>query len=118
MDELAIPLRRLPTEIAEIIRDHSSEHGLFWRYSSARSLADELSQTVPTTVESLPLCELLSWERGGLPVLTTASDCLPVVRLTIDSRGIKRAESLPKGTAEDHYRSDKMLFVVQDRSQL
>lgn len=117
-EKLAIPLRLLPTEITEIIHGYSSENDLFWRYSSARNLADELSYTVPTTVEFLPLCDLLSWERGGLPVLTTASDCLPVVRLTIDSRGIKGAESLPKDTAEDHYRSDNMRFVVQDRSQL
>lgn len=117
-EKLAIPLRLLPTEVTEIIRGYSSEHDLFWRYSSARSLADELSYTVTTTVEFVPLCELLSWERGGLPVLTTASDCMPVVRLTIDSRGVKRAESLPKDTAEDHHRSDNMRFVVQDRSQL
>ena len=109
----------MPQEIARVIRNYSAS-SLFWRFTSALDLAALLRAIPPNDFISVPLCEVTEWEPdSGAPTISTDSDRLNSIRLTIDSRGISRVERLPT-----HYpqhtsrRFDNMVFVILDKSCL
>jgi len=112
-------LTKLPQEILQIIRNYSaSAH--FWRYVSGLDLAARLAETPDPDPEEerleVPLREVVRWERGtSKPEVSKGP--LPVIRLTIDSRGIRGVESLTEEQARyRHERYDDRLFVVQGTS--
>lgn len=111
---LGAPLSLLPPELIYAIQGYSAL-SLCWKYSAVVDIADELSGAEQTALRTLPLCQVLEWERGRPPVLTTASKCPPVVRVAIDSRGVQKVESLERYTSPDFSRSDGVVYVVQDR---
>jgi len=112
-------LTKLPQEILQIIRNYSaSAH--FWRYVSGLDLAARLAETPEPDPEEeylvVPLREVVRWERGTSNP-EVSKEPLPVIRLTIDSRGIRRVESLTEEQARyRHERYDDRLFVVQGTS--
>ncbi|KFA81328.1 hypothetical protein S40288_08298 [Stachybotrys chartarum IBT 40288] len=67
---------------------------------------------------SIPLSEILAWERGGLPVLAYATPPKPIVRLTIDSHGVRKVERLPKKPLYRGQRSDSAVFVILEENSL
>lgn len=94
LDRLGLPeFRLLPPEIIQRIRNYSVD-SLLWRHSSALDLAIQLSPTLSEDLVSIPLCQVSTWERGGQPVLAAASTQPPIIRLTVDSHGIRKIERL------------------------
>lgn len=117
-EKLGMPkLKRLPPEIIDAIHSYS-ERSLFCRYVSVLSLVRELDREASRDTLSLPLRQVLTWERGGQLARMAGSADLPIVRLTIDSRGIKEVERLPRQPPQSTQRTDTMVFVIQEESQL
>lgn len=105
-------LKLLPAELIQMIQEYS-DSATFWRYIHALSIARELSRLqsdAAPPVTSIPLCNILSWTRGDCAAVLS-SDCPPVVRLTLDHRGIRMIERLSKSSYHPK-RSDKEAFVI------
>jgi hypothetical protein len=115
-------LRSLPPELVSLIRDYSHP-GTFWRYISVLTRARELAAlpaepSLPSSILSTPLCNISAWKRGEPPTLMLSGAQLPIVRLTIDSRGIKQVERLARWPPYQQRRSNSMEFVVNERDRL
>lgn len=107
-------LLRMPPEIRQLVRDYS-QSSLFWRLIAALDLATQFDAIPLSNFSSIPLRQVAEWERGCVPIQSEALDHLPIVRLTIDSRGIRKLERQPAG--EPRYSSrrfDNMVFVIED----
>jgi hypothetical protein len=105
-------LKLLPPELIHMIREYS-DSATFWRYIHVLSLARELSCLQPDVVPRIawiPLCNILSWTRGDYAAMLS-SNCPPLVRLTLDYRGIRKIERLSKSSYEPK-RSDREAFVI------
>ncbi|KAH0593015.1 hypothetical protein MHUMG1_09262 [Metarhizium humberi] len=115
LEDLGISrLRLLPREVLHIVYVYSAT-SLFWRYNSASELARQLP-ILSSERRSVPLCAVVSWDRGGQLTTSNAINHLPVLRLTIDSWGIKKVERLPEYPAFQGWRTENLLFaVLQDR---
>lgn len=112
-------LQVLPPELVEMVKQRS-EDTVFWRITSAVDLANRLADAPvdPAPARTLPMDTIASWRRGEAPIVCedagmTAS--LPIVRLSIDSRGLKSIERYP---ADSHItssprRASSMVFVVE-----
>jgi hypothetical protein len=106
-------LKLLPAELIQMVQEYS-DSATFWRYIHVLSTARELSRLKPDTappVISIPLCNILSWTRGDYAAVLS-SNCPPVVRLTLDHRGIRKVERLSKSSYEPGHRSDREAFVI------
>ncbi|KAF5628683.1 uncharacterized protein FTJAE_8773 [Fusarium tjaetaba] len=105
-------LKLLPVELIHMVQEYS-DSATFWRYIHVLSTARELSRLKPDTAPpatSIPLCNILSWTRGDYAAVLS-SNCPPVVRLTLDHRGIRKIERLSKSPYKPG-RSDKEAFVI------
>lgn len=60
--------------------------------------------------QMIPLVDIKAWVRGDAPLVGDTSG-EPVVRLSIDLRGLARIERLEK--AEDSRRSNHMCYIVE-----
>lgn len=104
----------LPMELLEIIRSFS-QYSLFWRCISALLLANRLSRIDPEPLLTMPLSQIISWERNGSLKHDTSNSLPPAIRLTINSGGISKIESLscePRYARECY---DQFLFIVSRR---
>ena len=110
-------MQLLPPEILQIIyRDSATS--LSWRYCAASKLSEQLPAVSSEQLFSIPLCTVSAWERGSRPVILEAIHHLPVIRLTIDSRGIKRVERLSGHPQFNRWRTDSQVFVTLDQRDL
>ncbi|POR31267.1 Uncharacterized protein TPAR_08516 [Tolypocladium paradoxum] len=108
-------MRLLPPEVLQIVHGHSST-SLVWRYSAVSELTQRLPAALSDQLLSIPLCMVLAWNRGGQPVTTETVHRLPIIRLTIDSWGIKQVERLSERPGFKRWRTDSLVFVVLDQS--
>lgn len=108
-------MRLLPTELFEIIHQYS-QTGLFWRYCALSKFTQQLP-TLPDTTVSFPLRKILAWKRGSLPEITDDNPS-PIIRLTIDSLGIKKIESLARNPEFESWRTDYLAYIITDRSSV
>lgn len=109
-----LKLSRMPLEIRGMVRDYSGS-ALFWRLVAALDLAAQFEALPTKDFDYIPLCNVAGWERGRLPTQSTDLHHLPIIRLTIDSQGIRKLERL--SASELRYSSrrfDNMVFVVKD----
>ncbi|RFU24599.1 hypothetical protein B7463_g11741, partial [Scytalidium lignicola] len=111
-----LPLRSLPPELVQMIQNYS-ESSLFWRYISAVGFSYQLSTTTSNSLESVPLCQLSAWQRGGRPIVAEAS-AGHIIRLTIDSYGIRELEKLLESPPYNGSRFDNVAFIIQKESCL
>ncbi|KAI1873757.1 uncharacterized protein JN550_003026 [Neoarthrinium moseri] len=112
-------LRLLSPELVQMVRDHSKP-ATFWRYISVLSFSRELAaassdRSLPT---SIPLQNFAAWARGREAVLLEPPGEPPVIRLTIDAHGIKEVERLPRRRSYHPWRSDKMVYMIEEASSL
>jgi hypothetical protein len=115
-DELRLHLKNIPLELLEMIR-HYSRHSLLWKCVLAFQLAAHVSATEPETPFTIPLRELLLWERSGKSERLAGSQReLPTLRLTIDSAGISKLERLPKPPEYTGEYTNRFAFIVQDEA--
>ena len=94
-----------------MVQGHSPS-ALFWRVASTLDLATRLSATPVGDLISVTMCEIDGWERGCQPVSCKDGKRLPIIRMTIDSLGIKKVERLSKDQLQySPKRFDNMVFV-------
>lgn len=103
-----------------MIRQYST-HSLLWRCVAVLQLADYVSATKPQPqpLLTVPLRELLSWERNGkFKRLIGSRSPLPTLRLTIDSAGISKLERFPKPPMYVGESTSRFAFIVQDEASI
>jgi hypothetical protein len=107
-------LQRLPSEVVRMI-GMEADSPLFWRISVAMALALEFSSSPPTKLVTVPLSDLRSWSRNGEAAISRAEAAhLPIVRLTIDCRGLKSVERFPVGQPAFCYETSvNEIFVLK-----
>ena len=105
-------LAGMPPEIQRMVRDYSAS-ALFWRLTAALDLAARFESGPTVDLVSLPLRDVVSWERGSDPARSEdLLHHLPIIRLTIDSRGLRKLERLQDKPRFSHRRFDNMVFIV------
>ncbi|KAM0811875.1 putative Heterokaryon incompatibility domain-containing protein [Seiridium cardinale] len=115
-------LRLLPLELLRMIQGYS-EFAIFWRYISIVSFARQFSVAPATTdlsapIRSIPLGDISVWTRGEEPKLLQSPDHLPFVRLTLDCRGIRQIERLPRQPPYQPACSSDLAFIVEKMSDV
>lgn len=113
-------LAELPYEIVEEIYQHSSS-AIFWRTAAAI----ELGKSIKTSLEhgstpdnfSVSVRDVFAWERGGALVAHHNQSMLPIIRVMIDSRGVKKVERLANTDHWDLERYDQYAFVLEHESK-
>lgn len=90
-------------ELAGMVGGHLQvEHPLL-RFCKVLQLAKYLSSSEFDNAAVYPLCEVLSWSRGTSPVLVEQGQAAdPILRLTIDSRGIKSIDRVSDNSQESN----------------
>ncbi|KAJ3542142.1 hypothetical protein NM208_g4253 [Fusarium decemcellulare] len=117
-DRLGISnMRLLPPEIVGMIRQYSAT-SMLWRLTTASELSRQLPAGSSGHLLSIPLCEVSAWKRGEQPVTADAAHVLSVVRLTIDSWGIREIERLPGNPSFRIWRADDLIFAILDQRLL
>lgn len=101
----------LPFELAEMVRDFARPSTL-WRFASVLDLVESLSVDKYNTMNSIPLSDIKSWDRGSVPTLSAGTND-PIIRLTVDSRGLRTIERLPEMPAPTELRTDYYAYVVE-----
>jgi hypothetical protein len=112
-------LGQLPAELIQMIHKYS-ESAEFWRCISALSLARELSRLqkdVALEATPTPLYNILAWTRGD-SIVVRSEELPPYIRLTLDSRGIRRIERFQERSSYEPAHSNKEAFVVASESEL
>ncbi|KAK3941536.1 hypothetical protein QBC46DRAFT_430920 [Diplogelasinospora grovesii] len=108
----------LPLELLEMIR-HYSRYSLLWRCIPVLQLAAYVSATDPEPLLTVPLRELLFWERGGqFERVTGSRSPLPTLRLTVDSAGISKVERLPGLPLYAGECSSRSAFILRDEASI
>lgn len=102
----------LPLELADIVSDYARPSPL-WRFAAVLDLVASLSEESAETMESVPLSSISSWQRGGAPALSLDNSANPVIRLTIDSRGLRQIMRFPEMPNPTQARTDTYAFVVE-----
>lgn len=110
-------LSKFPPELVRMIKKYS-ETAPFWSYTAAVDLADRFISTPSTTLLSVPMSDVVSWQRGGTPDISkggSATASLPIIRLSIDSHGLRSVERFSEDQQPTFYpsRSSSMCFVVK-----
>ncbi|KAL6414356.1 hypothetical protein AUP68_00874 [Ilyonectria robusta] len=110
-------IRSLPPEILQIIYEYSAT-SIIWRFNTASEVIQRL--TIPSSdhLLSIPLHKVSAWKRSGQPRTTETAHNLPVVRLTIDSQGIREVERLPGNPPFRRWRTDDLVFVTLNHELL
>ncbi|KAL7822694.1 hypothetical protein V8C26DRAFT_425659 [Trichoderma gracile] len=111
-------LAALPVELADMILHHSAD-ALLWRGISAWRLAEHLAgmRDDARQPQVMWLREILRWERGGELVASQPQALPPIVRLTMDSDGIRcveRLSSQPSYLKGSHKRMAYIVASVDD----
>ncbi|UKZ58812.1 uncharacterized protein TrAtP1_000135 [Trichoderma atroviride] len=87
-------------EVAGLIGGHLQPNHPLLRFCKVMQLARYLSLAEPGDSVTYPLCEVLSWSRGTLPILAEGQAINRRMRLTIDSRGIKSIDMVSEKSEE------------------
>lgn len=110
-------MRKLPAEILNMIRDYSAS-SMIWRFQTVSGLAERFPTTTTDHLLSLPLQTVSAWKRGGQVMTAERADMLPVMRLTIDSWGIREIERLVESPEFGRRRTDGLVFVLLSHQSL
>ncbi|KAM4066686.1 hypothetical protein HRG_000747 [Hirsutella rhossiliensis] len=109
-------LPRLPPELVGMIHRQSHQSPL-WRHSSASELACALSEAYDHEPLTVPFNRIEHWRRGELPKTAEAprgGTNEGLVRLTIDSHGLRRIERLQaKALNSSVSRSHSFAYIVE-----
>lgn len=107
-------LFKFPSEVLKLIKD-MSPHALIWRSMSAIAVADQILPT--QSAQFFSLISIRKWTRGSeRPEF--AHDQHSVVKITIDSRGIRAIEQLQERPSFRFTESGLEHYVVEEAGQL
>jgi len=114
--------KKLPTEMVHRIQMHSPESKL-WDYPNIVQIARRSAVSIGASeLVAVPVWRVLSWERGHQPVLSKQPCRL--VRLTIDSHGIKSVERIALDSSDQclgggsNDRSDRLAYAIFDNHHM
>ncbi|KAK0748184.1 hypothetical protein B0T21DRAFT_406722 [Apiosordaria backusii] len=105
-------LSQLSAELTKMIQDFSAG-SLIWRLTRVMMLAME--GPLSGKEQSCLLSKVSAWERGGEPVIAADDNepALPqIIRLTMDSRGLREIERLQEKPVYRYGRSESKAFAV------
>ncbi|KAJ3529490.1 hypothetical protein NM208_g9731 [Fusarium decemcellulare] len=114
--DISRSLASLPPEILGIIHRYSAT-SILWRFNAASKLTRRFPIALSDSLLSIRLCKVAAWKRGQ-PVTIEEAHQLPVIRLTIDSWGIREVERLPGYPQFKTWRTDSLVFVILDQAYL
>lgn len=119
LDNLGLSgIKRLPLEVLDMIREFSAD-SVFWRYNTVLDFSRGLSSLPSTPRQVMPLDRVRAWQRGELPITEKEGDPhLPVMRLTIDVKGIRKIERLSEHPRFKPGRTDHLAFIVLDEDSI
>ncbi|KAF7551194.1 hypothetical protein G7046_g7786 [Stylonectria norvegica] len=106
----------LPLEIAAMIHRYSETH-MIWRFASVLELLDRPDAAQDDDMSQIPVHRIRAWQRGGLPTIGSCDE-KPIVRLVIDSHGLKQIERLSKMPAASSQRSESLAWIVETDASL
>lgn len=112
-----LELNKLPLEILEMVRDLSCD-ATFWRYISVLGLAEQVSATQAEDLVEAPINQISFWERGTRHLQMAHKASPQILRLSIDSRGIRRVERLREYTDPAGMASGCFAFIIEDEKDL
>ncbi|KAI0474610.1 hypothetical protein F4859DRAFT_74248 [Xylaria cf. heliscus] len=84
-------LYKIPIELLHMIQSYS-KNALLWRSALAFEFAASISHGTPSSFSTIPLKDIVFWERGKQPQVTLPLPPLPLIKIVIDSAGVKRIE--------------------------
>ncbi|KAK4162351.1 hypothetical protein QBC43DRAFT_380020 [Cladorrhinum sp. PSN259] len=114
----AQPVRFSAGMLLEMIQQYS-RHSLLWRSIPAVQFAEYVLATKPEPLLTVPLRELLLWERGGKFERVIGSPSpLPTLKITVDSVGISKVERLPGPPGYGGECTNRFAFIVQDEASI
>lgn len=90
---------------------------LLCQLTRALEFAQQLSAYSSTSLVSVPLYTVRSWKRGSPPAIAGAESQMPIIRLTIDSKGLREIERLPRRPPFRSWRSDSLAFAVLEHRE-
>ena len=108
----------IPAEVRDIIRGQSPD-SLLWTYSAITDLAHQLCHQVnhESGERYISVQSLASWEWGDDPLLGNPQPTdSNLVRLTMDTKGIRSVKRLPLGEPSDYRRFNSQAFATLDLS--
>lgn len=108
-------LHKLPLEILQMIQSYS-EHALIWRGVLAFDLAAHISKETPSSLSTIPLQDILFWERGNQPQVMLSPFPPPLIRITVDLIGISKIERISCQPYKCKCYSSCVYIVVQEKS--
>ncbi|KAK4210339.1 hypothetical protein QBC37DRAFT_442797 [Rhypophila decipiens] len=112
------PLYKLPLELAEMIRHHSAD-SVFWRCLMALRVAKHVSRTKPGAFSTMPLRQVLSWERGGkLELVVRSSKPHQTLVITLDSAGVCKIERVSHRPPSWGGSRGRFAFIVEEEEFL
>lgn len=104
-------IRSLPPEILQIIYEYSAT-SIIWRFNIASEVIQQLIIPSSDYLLSIPLYKVSAWKRSSQPRTIEIAYNLPVVRLTINSQGIREVKRLPGNPPFRRWRTDDLIFVI------
>lgn len=108
-------LRSLPLEILDAIK-RLSPHALLWRTMSTIALAHQATSIIQPT-QNLALASIGKWVRGSKgPALTY--DQQPVVKIIIDSSGIREIQRLEEWPSFRSQNSRSEFYIIEEARKL
>lgn len=116
-------LAKLPLELLRLVRDESCRSP-FWGYMNVMDMARRYQEATSLAADELPavtsvsLSTVSSWKRGHAPVLIDEPCTKGMIRLTIDSAGMRSIKRLDHDTLYGFHKStprfDNRAFAVFD----
>ncbi|KAI3326482.1 hypothetical protein HD806DRAFT_520356 [Xylariaceae sp. AK1471] len=107
-------LHKLPFEILQMIQSYS-EHALIWRGALAFDLAAHISNKTASSLSTIPLQDIIYWERGNQPQVML-SPSLPPIRITVDLIGISKIERTSCQPYKGECHSSYVYMVVKEQA--
>jgi hypothetical protein len=111
-------ISKLPLEILAIVRRFSS-NALIWKYAAVLGLADHIcTDNRLGNSRQEPFNHIYHWERGAQVCLKDDGSMLPIIRLGIDSRGIKTLERFATDEPLNNSKGGCSAFVIEREESL
>ncbi|KAI1199602.1 hypothetical protein F5X97DRAFT_332632 [Nemania serpens] len=86
-------LYKLPLKLLQMIQSYS-EHALLWRGAIVCEFTARISKITPSSLLTMPLRDIVFWERGKQPQVTSSLPPLPLIRIVVDAVGISKVERI------------------------
>jgi hypothetical protein len=107
-------LEQIPLELQRMIRALSND-SLIWQYSSVQRLS---RRVIGDDYGQFPLSQVFEWNRGEAPVNRGLIQ-EPLLRLTIDSWGLRQIERIGMRDEErGQGRRGDMVFILQQKNEV